>query len=183
MNGASSLHASSPARLQENTQNLLRMRELAISDHSDVLVLETAVGCAIFWLAGDKYLRKKLSGSTVHEQRSSLSTSSKLYANMQIDNNDSCQKTDLLKSCDTFRVLVAVTGSVAALKLPLLVSQLLELPGVSCFLIIYFYALTAFYHSFFCLSLSRMQQVHLHALLPPYPAKRAWSHFSRKVEI
>uniref|UniRef100_A0A8C5C6S4 Phosphopantothenoylcysteine decarboxylase n=1 Tax=Gadus morhua TaxID=8049 RepID=A0A8C5C6S4_GADMO len=30
----------------------------------------------------------------------------------------------------TFRVLVGVTGSVAALKLPLLVSQLLELPGV-----------------------------------------------------
>ncbi|KAJ8344475.1 hypothetical protein SKAU_G00318040 [Synaphobranchus kaupii] len=29
-----------------------------------------------------------------------------------------------------FRVLVGVTGSVAALKLPLLVSQLLELPGV-----------------------------------------------------
>uniref|UniRef100_A0A8C4ZZN0 Phosphopantothenoylcysteine decarboxylase n=1 Tax=Gadus morhua TaxID=8049 RepID=A0A8C4ZZN0_GADMO len=30
----------------------------------------------------------------------------------------------------TFRVLVGVTGSVAALKLPLLVSQLLELPGL-----------------------------------------------------
>lgn len=30
----------------------------------------------------------------------------------------------------TFRVLVGVTGSVAALKLPLLVSQLLEIPGV-----------------------------------------------------
>ena len=29
------------------------------------------------------------------------------------------------------RVLVGVTGSVAALKLPLLVSQLLEVPGVS----------------------------------------------------
>uniref|UniRef100_A0A4W5MA57 Phosphopantothenoylcysteine decarboxylase n=1 Tax=Hucho hucho TaxID=62062 RepID=A0A4W5MA57_9TELE len=33
-------------------------------------------------------------------------------------------------SCGTFRVLVGVTGSVAALKVPLLVSQLLELPGV-----------------------------------------------------
>lgn len=30
-----------------------------------------------------------------------------------------------------FRVLLGVTGSVAALKLPLLVSQLLEIPGVS----------------------------------------------------
>uniref|UniRef100_A0A4W5MAE5 Phosphopantothenoylcysteine decarboxylase n=1 Tax=Hucho hucho TaxID=62062 RepID=A0A4W5MAE5_9TELE len=36
---------------------------------------------------------------------------------------------DLLDSCGTFRVLVGVTGSVAALKVPLLVSQLLELPG------------------------------------------------------
>lgn len=30
-----------------------------------------------------------------------------------------------------FRVLVGVTGSVAALKLPLLVSRLLDIPGVS----------------------------------------------------
>lgn len=30
-----------------------------------------------------------------------------------------------------FHVLVGVTGSVAALKLPLLVSRLLEIPGVS----------------------------------------------------
>uniref|UniRef100_A0A668VGL3 Flavoprotein domain-containing protein n=1 Tax=Oreochromis aureus TaxID=47969 RepID=A0A668VGL3_OREAU len=36
-------------------------------------------------------------------------------------------KTDLLKTSGTFNVLVGVTGSVAALKLPLLVSQLLEL--------------------------------------------------------
>uniref|UniRef100_A0A4W5MC48 Phosphopantothenoylcysteine decarboxylase n=1 Tax=Hucho hucho TaxID=62062 RepID=A0A4W5MC48_9TELE len=42
---------------------------------------------------------------------------------------------DLLDSCGTFRVLVGVTGSVAALKVPLLVSQLLELPGVSFILI------------------------------------------------
>ncbi|XP_020486975.3 phosphopantothenoylcysteine decarboxylase [Labrus bergylta] len=39
-------------------------------------------------------------------------------------------KTDLSKSAGTFCVLVGVTGSVAALKLPLLVSQLLQLPGV-----------------------------------------------------
>ncbi|KAK7802244.1 hypothetical protein U0070_025456 [Myodes glareolus] len=32
-----------------------------------------------------------------------------------------------------FRVLVGVTGSVAALKLPLLVSKLLDVPGVSVF--------------------------------------------------
>ncbi|KAK9516636.1 hypothetical protein VZT92_024556 [Zoarces viviparus] len=38
--------------------------------------------------------------------------------------------TDLSTSCGTFRVLVGVTGSVASLKLPLLVSQLLQLPGV-----------------------------------------------------
>ncbi|XP_029008358.1 phosphopantothenoylcysteine decarboxylase isoform X4 [Betta splendens] len=37
------------------------------------------------------------------------------------------------KPCGEFRVLVGVTGSVAALKLPLLVEQLRLLPGVSCF--------------------------------------------------
>uniref|UniRef100_A0A3B5AWA8 Phosphopantothenoylcysteine decarboxylase n=1 Tax=Stegastes partitus TaxID=144197 RepID=A0A3B5AWA8_9TELE len=42
----------------------------------------------------------------------------------------SCLKTDLFDSSGTFRVLVGVTGSVAALKLPLLVSQLLQLPGL-----------------------------------------------------
>ncbi|XP_029379709.1 phosphopantothenoylcysteine decarboxylase isoform X2 [Echeneis naucrates] len=41
-----------------------------------------------------------------------------------------CLKTELVKSCGTFRVLVGVTGSVAALKLPLLVSQLLQLSGM-----------------------------------------------------
>lgn len=56
-----------------------------------------------------------------------------IYANMQTDGRVSCLKTDSRKSCGTFRVLVGVTGSVAALKLPLLVSQLLQLPGVSCF--------------------------------------------------
>lgn len=49
---------------------------------------------------------------------------------MQTDDHVSCLKTDLLESSGTFRVLVGVTGSVAALKLPLLVSQLLQLPGV-----------------------------------------------------
>ncbi|XP_040893893.1 phosphopantothenoylcysteine decarboxylase [Toxotes jaculatrix] len=49
---------------------------------------------------------------------------------MQTEDHVSCLKKDLAKSCGTFRVLVAVTGSVAALKLPLLVSQLLQLPGV-----------------------------------------------------
>ncbi|XP_071392348.1 phosphopantothenoylcysteine decarboxylase isoform X1 [Centroberyx affinis] len=49
---------------------------------------------------------------------------------MQTDCRAACPKFDLLNSCGTFRVLVGVSGSVAALKLPLLVSQLLELPGV-----------------------------------------------------
>ncbi|XP_029910477.1 phosphopantothenoylcysteine decarboxylase [Myripristis murdjan] len=49
---------------------------------------------------------------------------------MQIDSHVSRPRHDLLDSSGTFRVLVGVTGSVAALKLPLLVSQLLELPGV-----------------------------------------------------
>lgn len=51
-------------------------------------------------------------------------------ADMQTDEHVSGLKTDLLKDCGTFRVLVGVTGSVAALKLPLLVFQLLQLPGV-----------------------------------------------------
>ena len=43
-----------------------------------------------------------------------------------------CPKTDLSDSIDSkFHVLVCVTGSVAALKLPLLVCQLLQIPGVS----------------------------------------------------
>ncbi|XP_028287023.1 phosphopantothenoylcysteine decarboxylase [Parambassis ranga] len=49
---------------------------------------------------------------------------------MQTDDQATCQKTDLSKSPGTFCVLVGVTGSVAALKLPLLVSQLLQLSGV-----------------------------------------------------
>nr|XP_033491038.1 phosphopantothenoylcysteine decarboxylase-like isoform X2 [Epinephelus lanceolatus] len=49
---------------------------------------------------------------------------------MQTDERVTCLRNDLLKSCGTFNVLVGVTGSVAALKLPLLVSQLLPLPGL-----------------------------------------------------
>ncbi|KAM9377652.1 phosphopantothenoylcysteine decarboxylase isoform 1-T1 [Pholidichthys leucotaenia] len=49
---------------------------------------------------------------------------------MQTYDRVSCLKSDLLVSSGAFRVLVGVTGSVAALKLPLLVSQLLELPEV-----------------------------------------------------
>ncbi|XP_029607824.1 phosphopantothenoylcysteine decarboxylase [Salmo trutta] len=49
---------------------------------------------------------------------------------MQAESPVKSPKCDLLDSCGTFRVLVGVTGSVAALKVPLLVSQLLELPGV-----------------------------------------------------
>ncbi|XP_015256162.1 PREDICTED: phosphopantothenoylcysteine decarboxylase [Cyprinodon variegatus] len=49
---------------------------------------------------------------------------------MQPEDPVSSLKTDLLKSPDTFCVLVGVTGSVAALKLPVLVSELLQLPGV-----------------------------------------------------
>lgn len=64
--------------------------------------------------------------------RAASRPSPRWYVNMQSDDRVSCLKTDLVKSCGTFRVLVGVTGSVAALKLPLLVSQLLQLPGVSC---------------------------------------------------
>ncbi|XP_014858010.1 phosphopantothenoylcysteine decarboxylase isoform X2 [Poecilia latipinna] len=49
---------------------------------------------------------------------------------MQSDDLVSSLKTDLSKSCGTVRVLVGVTGSVAALKLPVLVSELLQLSGL-----------------------------------------------------
>ncbi|XP_061773104.1 phosphopantothenoylcysteine decarboxylase isoform X1 [Nerophis ophidion] len=49
---------------------------------------------------------------------------------MQADEDVPLPQTDLVKSPGTFCVLVGVTGSVAALKLPLLVSELLLLPGV-----------------------------------------------------
>lgn len=57
--------------------------------------------------------------------------SDRFPANMQAESPVTSPKFDLLDSCGKFRVLVGVTGSVAALKVPLLVSQLLELPGVS----------------------------------------------------
>ncbi|XP_061917111.1 phosphopantothenoylcysteine decarboxylase [Entelurus aequoreus] len=50
---------------------------------------------------------------------------------MQADEDVPLPQTDLVKSPGTFCVLVGVTGSVAALKLPLLVSELLMLPGVN----------------------------------------------------
>ncbi|XP_034541138.1 phosphopantothenoylcysteine decarboxylase [Notolabrus celidotus] len=49
---------------------------------------------------------------------------------MQAEDYVSSLKTGLLKSSGTFCVLVGVTGSVAALKLPLLVTELLQLPEV-----------------------------------------------------
>ncbi|KAL0968883.1 hypothetical protein UPYG_G00273140 [Umbra pygmaea] len=49
---------------------------------------------------------------------------------MQADSPINFPKLDLFTSSGTFCVLVGVTGSVAALKLPLLVSKLLEIPGV-----------------------------------------------------
>ncbi|XP_041650553.1 phosphopantothenoylcysteine decarboxylase isoform X2 [Cheilinus undulatus] len=49
---------------------------------------------------------------------------------MQPEDNFFCLKRDLLKPSGTFCVLLGVTGSVAALKLPLLVSQLRQLPEV-----------------------------------------------------
>ncbi|XP_072770096.1 phosphopantothenoylcysteine decarboxylase isoform X2 [Nerophis lumbriciformis] len=49
---------------------------------------------------------------------------------MQADEDVPLPQTDLVKSPATFCVLVGVTGSVAALKLPLLVSELLLLPEV-----------------------------------------------------
>lgn len=55
---------------------------------------------------------------------------SRSFETMETDDHFCCQKTGLLKP-KTFNILVGVTGSVAALKLPLLVSQLLQLPGVS----------------------------------------------------
>lgn len=43
-----------------------------------------------------------------------------------------CPKTNLSHATDSkFHVLVCVTGSVAALKLPILVHQLLQIPEVS----------------------------------------------------
>lgn len=101
------------------------------------------------WIFTEVVKLKRFTGP----RQGSLLISSCCYANMQTDNHISCLKTDLLKSCGTFRVLVGVTGSVATLKLPLLVSQLLQLPGVSCFVFIHFYSETDFNYSFSRLSL------------------------------
>ncbi|KAM9815793.1 phosphopantothenoylcysteine decarboxylase isoform 2-T2 [Syngnathus typhle] len=49
---------------------------------------------------------------------------------MQTDQDDSGPPSDLVKTSGAFCVLVGVTGSVAALKLPVLVAELLQLPGV-----------------------------------------------------
>uniref|UniRef100_A0A8C7ZW44 Phosphopantothenoylcysteine decarboxylase n=1 Tax=Oryzias sinensis TaxID=183150 RepID=A0A8C7ZW44_9TELE len=49
---------------------------------------------------------------------------------MQQDKQVLCKTVESLNSSGNFRVLVGVTGSVAALKLPALVDQLLQLPGV-----------------------------------------------------
>lgn len=51
---------------------------------------------------------------------------------MQQQDSDSDHKQLELQTNSTkFHVLVGLTGSVAALKAPLLVTQLLEIPGVS----------------------------------------------------
>ncbi|KAM8861590.1 phosphopantothenoylcysteine decarboxylase [Synchiropus picturatus] len=50
---------------------------------------------------------------------------------MQSDSNAACSDPDFLKSKDGFNILVGVSGSVAAVKLPLLVSELLKIPGVN----------------------------------------------------
>lgn len=52
---------------------------------------------------------------------------------MQQD-SESNLKLDLQTNSTRFHVLVGLTGSVAALKAPLLVTQLLEIPGVSVFI-------------------------------------------------
>lgn len=54
---------------------------------------------------------------------------------MQQQDSDSDHKQLELQTNSTkFHVLVGLTGSVAALKAPLLVKQLLEIPGVSKYL-------------------------------------------------
>lgn len=49
---------------------------------------------------------------------------------MQTDEAALCSRTGLDQSDGVFNVLIGVTGSVAALKLPLLVSELLQISGV-----------------------------------------------------
>lgn len=47
------------------------------------------------------------------------------------DSTNVSSRLNLSSAASKCRVLVGVTGSVAALKLPLLVSELLKIPGVS----------------------------------------------------
>lgn len=59
----------------------------------------------------------------------------KLYVFMMQQNSESDHKQlDLQTNSRAFRVLVGLTGSVAALKAPLLVTQLLEIAGVSVYI-------------------------------------------------
>lgn len=53
------------------------------------------------------------------------------FADMQTDDSGSSRQAESPKSRGRFHILVGVTGSVAALKLPLLVSSLLQVPKVS----------------------------------------------------
>lgn len=53
---------------------------------------------------------------------------------MQQNSESDHMQTDLQKNSSRFHVLVCLTGSVAALKAPLLVKQLLEIPEVSVFI-------------------------------------------------
>ncbi|AWP08394.1 putative phosphopantothenoylcysteine decarboxylase [Scophthalmus maximus] len=73
---------------------------------------------------------RKRSCSTGNTAQGAHGSSSGRDANMQTEEHVACPVTDLEKSRGTFRVLVGATGSVASLKLPLLVSQLLQLPEV-----------------------------------------------------
>lgn len=63
-----------------------------------------------------------------------LTGSTKCFVNMQTEGRASFEEKQQ-EPCGEFQVLVGVTGSVAALKLPLLVAQLRLIPGVSCFLL------------------------------------------------
>ncbi len=53
---------------------------------------------------------------------------------MQQNSESDHAQLDLQTNSRTFRVLVGLTGSVAALKAPLLVTQLLEIAGVSVYI-------------------------------------------------
>ncbi|KAM8891151.1 phosphopantothenoylcysteine decarboxylase isoform 2-T2 [Spinachia spinachia] len=105
-----------------------RERAPVIRQRSDVLVRETeaSVGLCSDWLEGNIYGSSSFGWKGAHGK----DLFCRPAVNMQALQHVSSLKTDLVKSCGTSRVLVGVTGSVAALKLPLLVSQLLQLPGL-----------------------------------------------------